>query len=120
VVQAPRFADEQAADFIARYYSNQTSYMLKPAMMDGPYQAICDRPLLLKVAAQQPRRGLAVLVLIHYPGAREEDSTKLAWLSDLKGLGYQRVVFLRGGNNMQVNGLPILDSPPAPATLAGK
>jgi hypothetical protein len=59
-------------------------------------------------------------VLIHYPGASQEDTTKLAWVNDLKGLGYQRIVFLRGRNGMQVNGLAVLESPPALPTIAGK
>ena len=64
--------------------------------------------------------ALAVVVLIHHPGAREEDTAKVAWVTDLKGLGYQRIVFLRGGNGMRVNGLPVLECPQASATFAGK
>jgi hypothetical protein len=120
VAKAPRFAAEGAADFIARYYSNETSYALKPTMLDGQYRSICDRALLLKLAGQQPRRDLAVVVLVHYPTAGGEDSAKLAWVKDLKGLGYQRIVFLRGGNSMQVSGLPILASPQAPTAFAGQ
>jgi hypothetical protein len=41
-------------------------------------------------------------------------------MNDLKGLGYHRIVFLRAGNSMQVNGLPILKSPQASAVFAGK
>jgi len=110
VVSKPstQFTEEEDADFIARYYSDQTSYLLKPALMDGAFRSVCDRPFLLKLAGQQPRRDLAVIVLIHYPGASEEDSTKLAWVKDLKGLGYQRIVFLRGARSLKVNGLPIV------------
>ena len=120
VAKAPQFGEEETADFIARYYSDETSYALKPVMMDGAYQSICDRAFLLKLAGQRPRRDLAVVVLIHYPTAAGEDSTKLAWVNDLKGLGYRRIVFLRGGNSMQVNGLPILKSPQVSAVFAGK
>jgi hypothetical protein len=115
-----RFTEEQSADFIARYYSDHTSYALKPAMMDGAYQAICDRDLLLKVARQQPRHELAVVVLIHYPGAATEEPVKLAWVNDLQRLGYRRIVFLRGDNKLQVNGLPILEPPQVPVAIAGK
>lgn len=116
-----RFGEEKAADFIARYYSDQTSYALKPVRMDGVYRSICDRALLLKLAEEQPGRDLAVLVLNHYPSALEENATKLAWASDLKRLGYRRVVFLRGSNKVKlVDGLPILESPKAAATMAGK
>ena len=120
VAQAPRFTEAEAADFIARYYSDETSYLLKPPMMDGPYRSICDRARLLKLAGEQPRRELAVVVMIHYLGAQQEDTTKLAWVNDLKRLGYKRIVFLRGGNRMQVNGLPMLASPEGSGALAEK
>ena len=120
VAKTQRFTEEETADFIARYYSYETSYALKPAMMDGTFRAPCDRALLLKLAGQQPRRGLAVIVMVHYPNAGEEDTAKLAWVKDLKGMGYQRIVFLRSGNRMQVNGLSLLECPQAPSTLAGK
>ena len=120
VANAPRIGEAEAADFIARYYSDATSYVLKPALNDGAFRSICDRALLLKLAGQQPRRDLAVIVLIHYPSAATEDPVKLAWAKDLRGMGYQRIVFLRGGNHMQVNGLPTLESPQAPAAFAEK
>ena len=120
VAMRPTFTEENSADFIVRYYSDQTSYALRPPMMEGPYYSICDRAYLLNLARQQPRHELAVVVLIHYPYAGEEENTKLAWVSDLKGLGYQRIVFLQGRNSMKVNGLPVLESPPALPTIAGK
>src|ERR1035441_7589647 len=120
VGKASRFTEAETADFIARYYSDETSYLLKPATMEGPYQSICDRTKLLKLAGQQPGRALAVIVMIHYLGAEQEDTTKLAWMNDLKRLGYKRIVFLRGGNRMQVNGLPMLASPEGSGALAGK
>ena len=120
-----RFTEEEAADFIALYFSDITGYALKPAMMDTmmdrEFRTICDRASLLKLASQQPRHDLAVVVLIHYPTARDEDFIKLAWMKDLEELGYQRIVFLRNGNNIKkVNGLPILEYPHAPTTSAGE
>ena len=106
-----RFAEEEQANFIVWYYSDQTSYVLKPAMMDGQFRAICDRDLVLKLAAQQPRRELAVVVLIHYPNSASEEPVKLGWVNDLKRLGYQHTVFLRGGNKMEVKDLPVLEGP---------
>jgi hypothetical protein len=89
-------------------------------MMDGTFRTICNRALLLKLAGQQPQRSLAVVVLIHYQTAATEDSVKLAWVNDLKGLGYQRIVFLRAGKGMEVNGLPILEGSQSPAAFAGQ
>ena len=114
------FTEEETADFIVRYFSDQTSYALKPAVMDGMFRSICDRAHLLNLAKQQPRHELAVVVLIHYPAASEENTTKLAWVNDLKRLGYRRIVFLQGRNTMKVNGLPILEYPQAPTISAGK
>ena len=116
----PRFHEADAADFIARYFTDQTSYVVKPVSLDGPYQPICDRASLLKQAGQQPQRELAVILLIHYRTAESEEHVKLAWVNDLTGLGYQRVVFLRGDGGMQANGLPMLEGPHASATFAGK
>ena len=86
--------------------------MVKPALRDGAFQSICDRALALRVAAQQPRRELAVAVLIHYTAAAIEASVKTAWVKDLAALGYQRVVFLRAQNQItRVNGLTVLEGP---------
>jgi hypothetical protein len=118
--KSTKFAEEQSADFIARYYSDEASYALKPLKMEGQYKTICDRALLLKLAGEQPRHELAVVVLVHYAIAGTEDAVKLAWVKDLTGLGYRRIVFLRGGSSMQVSGLPILDFPDASALSARK
>ncbi len=113
VVSKPggRFAEVEATDFIVRYYSDDTSYLLKPSMMDGKFRSIFDRPAVLKLAREQPGRELAAVVLTHYPNSGDEEAIKVSWVNDLKGLGFQRVVFLRGRNGMDVKGLAILDSP---------
>ena len=120
VAPLPKFAEADSADFIARYYTDQTSHALKPKMMEGQFLAIFDRASMLGLARQQPRHELAVVVLIHYVELKDEETAKLGWVNDLKGLGYQRIVFLRAGNNMEVNGLPVLESPAAVPVLAGK
>jgi hypothetical protein len=129
VAMLPRFSEADRADFVARYYSDQTSYVLKPSMMDGKVVGTrgevgfflpCKRDEVLKAAADQRRRELAVVVLIHYPGRAEEEPAKLAWQKDLKALGYQHIVFLRGGKGMEVNGLPILEPPLTLPAIAGK
>jgi hypothetical protein len=114
------FGEADGADFIVRYYSDETSYVLKPPMMDGAFRSICDRAALLRLARQQPRRELAVVVLVHYPGSEVEEPVKLAWMSDLTGLGYRRIVFLRAASRMKVNGLLVLEGPHTPAAFAGK
>jgi hypothetical protein len=111
VARTPRFTEGESADFIARYYSDDTSFALKPSMMEGEFRSIFDRDGLLTLAMQQPQRELAVVVLIRYPSAGQEEAVKQGWLSDLKGLGYRRIVFLRAGRNLEVRGLPVLESP---------
>ena len=61
------------------------------------------------MAKQQPRRELAVVVLIHYACQSEVEAVRHKWTNLLTGLGYQRVVFLAASGNMQVNGLPVLN-----------
>jgi len=120
VARLPKFTEADSADFIARYYTDQTSYVLKPSMTDGAFRFILNRAGLLGLARQQPRRELAVVVLIHYIEPGDEATAKQGWVHDLQELGCQRIVFLRGGKNMEVNGLPILESPPALPAIASR
>jgi hypothetical protein len=41
-------------------------------------------------------------------------------VNDLTGLGYRRVVFLRGRNSMDVKGLTVLDDPQLPTMASEK
>jgi len=103
-----RFSEQERADLIVRYYSKDTSYMLKPSMTEGAFLSILDRDAVLKVAKQQPGRQLAVVILIHYNVESEAEAVKRDWKNALTQVGYQRVVFLRASNGMQANGLPVL------------
>lgn len=97
-----RFVEEEQADFIVKYYTDQLSYILKPRKLEqiGVYrfQAPCDRILALKQAAEQAqvRRDLAVVVLIHYSDAESEEAAMSGWIRDLSALRYKRLVFLWG------------------------
>jgi hypothetical protein len=104
----PRFHEQDQADLIVRYYSDDTSYVLKPQQTDGPFLSILNKDAVLDVAKQQPGRQLAVVVLLHFGAECEADKVKHAWTSLLTGAGYQRVVFLRAVSGMKVNGLPVL------------
>jgi len=123
------FQDEAQADFIFRYYSDTTSYVLKPTRMRGKAMGTrgevefldpCSRADVLKAATDQGRHELAVIMLVFYPKEKFEEPgkptieelVKQNWDRELKALGYQRIVFLRGGNKtMQINGLTVLESP---------
>jgi hypothetical protein len=86
--------------------------------MEGPFLTACERPTVLKLAAHQPRRGLAVIVLIRYFSSTEENRVKFGWARDLKQLGYHSVVFLLAGHSKDIDGLPILPDPSTPPTVA--
>jgi hypothetical protein len=106
----PTFNEQEQANLVVRYYSDDTSYVLKPQKTDGLFLSILDKNAVLEVAKQQPGRQLAVVILIHYGAECEADKVKQNWKDLLAGAGYQRVVFLRAFNGMQVNGLPVLAS----------
>ena len=104
----PRFQEQDQANFIVRYYSDDTSYVLKPQTTEGAFLTILKKDAVLEMARQQPGRDLAVVLLIHYGADSMAEDVKRDWRSSLAGAGYQRVVFLRAANGMQVNGLPVL------------
>jgi hypothetical protein len=103
-----RFHEQDQANLIVRYYSDETSYVLKPQKTDGPFLSIMRRDDVLDVAKKLRGRDLAVVILVHYPTEDAAEVVKTKWTGLLAGLGYQRVVFLGGYGGKQVNGLPIL------------
>ena len=105
-----RFSEQDRADLIVRYYSEDTSYVVKPAQTEGQFLSIFKQDAVLDVAKQQPGRKLAVVILIRYNTESEAEAVKLNWVTKLTQVGYQRVVFLRSANGMRVNGLPVLAS----------
>jgi len=105
-----RFDGQDQANLIVRYYTDDTSYLLKPEAKNGPFLTVLNKNAVLEVAKNQPGRELAVVVLIHYAADSEAEAVKGKWRSLLTEAGYRRVVFLRGRNGMQVNGLPVLAS----------
>ena len=102
-----RFHEQEKANLIIRYYTDDTSYVLKPATTEGSFLSVLKQDAVLNVAKQQPDRQLAVVILIHYILEREAAKVKDKWTNLLTGLGYQRVVFLRAVAGMQVDGLPV-------------
>ena len=103
-----RFNEQAQADLIVRYYTDDTSYVLKPAKTDGRFLGVLKKGAVLDVAKEQPGRQLAVVILIHYRAAPEGAKVKAEWTKLLTDLGYQRVVFLLAQGSMQVDGLTVL------------
>ena len=104
-----RFTEQDKANLIVRYYTDDTSYVLKPAKTEGPFLSVLKQDAVLDLARQQPGRELAVVMLIHYTRQSEAEEVRHKWTNLLTGLGYQRVVFLAAAGSMQVNGLPVLN-----------
>jgi hypothetical protein len=86
--------------------------------MEGPFLVACERAAVLKLAENQPKHDLAVILLIRYFSTPEENRVKLAWREDLQKLGYHSVVFLLAGRTGEIDGLPILADPQSPTTVA--
>lgn len=107
-VQEVRFEDQEKANLIVRYYTDDTSYLLKPAAREGQFLTILNKDSVLRVAQQQPARDLAVVILIHYGSPAQTEIVKTKWKGLLAEAGYHRIVFLRGQNGMRVQGLPVL------------
>jgi hypothetical protein len=104
----PPFDEEDKADIVIRYYSDGVNRVLKPKQMEGAFLSTFDVNGVLELAKRQPGRELAVVILIFF---NTSDDVKLKWAGLLNGLGYRRVVFLRGAGDMRINGLSILDDP---------
>jgi len=102
------FNELDQASLIVRYYTDDTSYLLKPAAKDGPFLAVLKKDAVLEVAKQQPSRELAVVVMIHHGGQWEVEAVRHKWSKLFTEAGYQRVVFLRAAKGMDVNRLPVL------------
>ena len=102
-----RFTEQDQANIVVRYYTDDTSYVLKPAQKDGPFLSILKQDAVLDLARRQPGRQLAVVILIHNPSQTEAARVQTKWRNLLTDAGYQRVVFLRAVGGMKVNGLPV-------------
>jgi hypothetical protein len=116
--QLPRFTGSANADLIFRYFSDQVSHVEKPLTMEGPFLVACERPAVLKLAADQPRHEMAVVVLIRYFSSTEENKVKLGWAEDLRKIGYHNVFSPRPAHSKQIAAPPILPEPAVPPTVA--
>lgn len=103
-----RFNEHDYANLVVRYYTDDTSYVLKPAATDGPFLSVLNKEAVLEVAKRQPGRQLAVVIMIHHGAQSEVERVRHKWEDLLTAVGYERVVFLRASKGMQVNGLPVL------------
>jgi len=117
--QVSRFQNEPNASVVIRYYSDATSFMLKPEKLEGSFRSLLDKSQILKIAKDEPARDMAVVIIGIFETKQEEDHVMRAWMRPLKQLGFQRTVFLRAGRHMEVQGLPIIDNPSEQPALSG-
>ena len=106
-----RFKQEEQANLVVRYYTDDTSYVLKPVTKNGEFLTVLNKAAVIELAKQQPERELAVVILIHYTAEDEAEAVKHDWVKLLKEVGYERIVFLRASSGMKINGLSILENP---------
>ena len=105
-----KFHEEDAADLIIRYSSDNTIFRLKPDAHDGPFYRIFSRQELCDLDAQRVgARNLAVVVMGYSPFVEVERQIKQGWVDNLTRLNYRHVVFLRATEKYKVNGLRVVD-----------
>jgi hypothetical protein len=104
-----RFEEEQFANLIIRYSSDQTIYRLKPDGRDGEFLRIFDRNEICTEAEQLGGPRQLAVVLIDYVYAHDIEREIIdGWSARFKELNFQRVVFLRAWDKLTVNGLRIV------------
>jgi hypothetical protein len=114
------------ADFIVRYNDERTSYVLKPLMTEqvgkDSYRSFYTRQEVAKLAAGQPRRERAIVVLSLFGiysstvGAvsKSEDVTEewqmqlRAFVGDLENAGYRHLIICRSKSD-KIERCPILE-----------
>jgi len=129
--------DVRQADFIVRYNDERTSHVLKPRMTEtfgkGEFLSIFEREGVQKLAATQPRREHAIIVLsklalfFSFSGnvSRPEDDAWFRKLSvlvaNLEKLGYGQLIFCTGDpdNEKELEGLPVVGIPQLEAVPSG-
>ena len=82
-----RFQEQDQANLIVRYYTDETSYVVKPQKTDGPFLSILRWDDVLDVAKQLPGRELAVVILVHYPSQDTTEAVKTKWTRPADGIG---------------------------------
>src|ERR1019366_10218642 len=76
-----RFNQQEQANLVVRYYTDDTSYVLKPAKTDGPYLAVFNKNAVLDVAKQQPGRELSLVILMRFRAQGGASAGRRTWVS---------------------------------------
>lgn len=105
-----KFKNADSADFIIRYSSDQTIFMLKPDGHTGPFFRIFNRDEICALDVNRPgARELAVVVIGYNRTPEVESQIKDSWVSALTNLKYRRVVFLRFTDRADVDSMRVVE-----------
>jgi len=104
-----KFGEEQFANLIIRYSTDETIYLIKPDAHEGEFFRIFDRNQIYAEAEKIGGPRLLAVVLIDYMyGTHVEHEIIDGWAASFKELNFERVVFLRSHNHHSPNGLRII------------
>lgn len=100
------------------FYNTDNSALIVESLDSHSCQALAptatqreEDSRFLDQARTFPRRQTAVVILENYSEpqmGQEFRDRSFGWFIGLRGLGYQRIVFLKGNGMTEVNGLPTL------------
>jgi hypothetical protein len=100
------FHNTDSSALIVESLDNRSCQVIAPTAM-----AKAENALVLAQARSFAQRQTAVVILENYSeprlGPQFRDRT-FAWFVGLRGLGYQRIVFLQGNGTTNPDGLPTL------------
>lgn len=100
------FQNSDNSALIVKSLDGRTCEVLAPTAITHE-----DSALLLDQAKTFPQHQTAVIILENYSEpqlGREFRDRTLGWFIGLRGLGYQRIIFLKGSGVSDPNGLPEL------------
>lgn len=108
--RARKFQEEQFANLILRYSTDETIFRLKPEASEGGFLRIYNRDQIRAEASHADgHRNLAVVVLDYIHSPDRERRIIQGWVASLGEANYRRVVFLRARDHGRINGLRIVD-----------
>ncbi|MFM2082494.1 MAG: hypothetical protein RL380_1185 [Verrucomicrobiota bacterium] len=106
----PRFHEAAVTDFVAIYYTEQSIFITKPDTREGGFLPLLSKADVAEFLTRpEIGRGLGVVIVGQMATEQAESVLLDEWQAQLMMRGFRRVVCLRaGGNDSQLNGLPIL------------
>lgn len=116
LARLPRFTEAEQADTVIKHYSWDYIFVLRPAVMDGPFRRILKAENIgPAIRATVTRRDLAVVLVGWQLSERDSATLGEHWRNLLEGEGFRRVVCIKPLSETKLNGSPVVyDSAAAP------